>query len=88
MVIIMDLFAYKVKIFDEVDNKIEYAEGFVNAETYAEATKKIIDVYGEKELFSLMIEWCEESIGIVETKGFLASCRKMEEINKWNTSQI
>ncbi len=84
----MDLFAYKAKISDEVENKVEYVEGFVNAETFTEATTKIVSVYGEKELLSLMIEWCEESINVVETKGFLASCRETEEINKWDTSQI
>lgn len=49
------MFAYEIVYWDEVDNKNENDHGIVYGDTYAEASKNIIDYYGEENIIELKL---------------------------------
>lgn len=49
------MFAYEIVYWDEVDNKNENDHGIVYGDTYAEASKNIVDYYGEENIIELKL---------------------------------
>lgn len=67
------MFKYKVRYWDDVENKVLNETGLVAAKSWGKAVNKVRDYYGEKNVYEVTIEewedvvWAEEAIeGLTE----------------------
>lgn len=80
------LYKYKIKFFDDINNKSEVAEGYVFGWDDAEATKALLKKYCPKGAERLQLTFINDSSNpVLETRGWLADERRKdeEEADKW-----
>ena len=74
----MFLFKYKVRFYDNMDNKYELAEGYVFGIDEPDAIKNLAQQYRFDKVEISYID--EVSVPVFETLGWIASQRHEEEI--------
>ena len=80
------LYTYKIKFFDDINNKLEVAEGYVFGGDDAEATKTLLYEYCPEGAERLQLTFINDSSHpVLETRGWIADRRIEEEkeADKW-----
>ena len=57
----MNKYKYKIKWYNEIDDKIEDISGFVFGETYLEAMKNLIGYYGNQEIEKVSLKYVDDT---------------------------
>ena len=57
----MNKYKYKIKWYNERDDKIEDISGFVFGETYLEAMKNLIGYYGNQEIEKVSLKCVDDT---------------------------
>lgn len=76
------MFAYEVTYWNEINDKEESDHGIVYGDTYAEASKNIVDYYGEDNVIELKLFALgekEESVLSAMEHNFLPSYEEMKK---------
>ena len=78
---IMCLYYYKIKIYNDIDHKEEKEDGYTVGENYADALNRLMDFYGEDETLTVTLKYItDRPILILPTKGAITEKGLVEAI--------